>query len=306
MAGTGAAEGPDRSPLLEQTGFRLSWGAIVAGMFVATALHVVFALLGLAIGMEAWGPGDRVDQLGAGLGIWTIISGIIALFVGGLVTGRLAGILTRGDGALHGVVLWSLSTILAAYLITTSVTTLVGGALGMVERTATTALGSVGQVGAAAVGQVGGIDAGALRNELDQALRETGNPALHPDTLAADAERIGDQATGRASTSDIADEVMATIRDRGGSIDRASIANVLAARTGMSRAEADRVALRVENLAGGIAEQVGPALDTAGVYAERAAEQGSEALAQASWWALLALGLSLAASVGGVVVKARE
>lgn len=100
----------------------------------------MLGLVGLAIGLDTWEPGDRVDTLGAGLGIWTVVSGIIALFVGGMTTGRLAGVLTRGDGALHGVVLWSLSTILAAWLVTTSVTSLVGGATETTARQGSEAL----------------------------------------------------------------------------------------------------------------------------------------------------------------------
>ena len=33
------------------------------------------------------------------MGIWTALSALIALFIGGLTTGRLAGVVTRGDGA---------------------------------------------------------------------------------------------------------------------------------------------------------------------------------------------------------------
>lgn len=306
MGEIGPAHGTRHSPVLEQTGFRLSWGAIVAGMFVATALHVVLALLGLAIGMDVWSPGDRVDTLGASLGIWTVVSGIIALFVGGLVTGRLAGVLTRGDGALHGAVLWSLATILAAWLITSGIGTIVGGALGLVGRTATAVAGGVGQIGAAAAGQAAGVDIGAVQREVEAALRETGNPALSPDSLTAEAERIGERTTGTASSDAIARDIVQTIRDLGGRIDRDAIANVIASRTSLSRPEAERVAMRVENLGQGIAQQAGELLDTAGVYAERAAGQGSEAISTAAWWALLTLGLSFGAAVGGVVVKARD
>lgn len=306
MAEIGPAHGSSREPVLEQTGFRLSWGAVVAGMFVATALHIVLALIGLAIGLGAWEAGDDVGTLGAGVGIWTVVSGIIALFVGGMVTGRLAGILTRGDGILHGAVLWSLSTILAAWLITSGVGTIVGGALGMVGQAASAVAGGVGQIGASAVGQAGGIDLGAIQREVDSALRETGDPALHPDSLGAAAQGIGDRTTGPASTEDIARDIEASIRERSGRVDRAAVANVIAARTGMSQTEAERVAMRIENLAQDVATEAGQLVDTAGVVVGRAAEAGSDALSTAAWWSLLALGLSFGAAAGGVVVKARD
>lgn len=45
----------EREPgVIERTGFRLSWGAIFAGLFVAIGLHLVLALLGVAIGFTAW------------------------------------------------------------------------------------------------------------------------------------------------------------------------------------------------------------------------------------------------------------
>ncbi|MBA3659522.1 MAG: hypothetical protein H0W67_07990 [Gemmatimonadales bacterium] len=110
------------------TGFRLSWGAVFAGLVVATALQVVLTLLGTAIGLAAWDPGDSARGLGIGAGIWAIVSILISLFVGGSTTGRLAGILTRKDGALHGVLLWGLSTILTLWLLASGVSALAGGA----------------------------------------------------------------------------------------------------------------------------------------------------------------------------------
>lgn len=306
MAAIGPEHGPKHGPVLEMTGFRLSWGAVLAGLVVAVALHMVLALIGIAIGLDAWEAGDAVTSLGMGLGIWTVVAGIIALFIGGLTTGRLAGILTRGDGALHGVVLWSLSTIVMAWLLASGVSTVVGGALGLVGRTASAAVGVVGQVGGQALGQAGGIDLGTLQQELEEALRQTGDPALHPDSLNRAAAQLGESATGPASTSTLAGEVWQTIQQRGGQIDRQAIANVIAARTNMSPAEADRVAGRVESLAQNVTQQAGVALDTVGAFAERTATGASEALSTAAWWTLLGMLLSLGAATAGVAVTARS
>lgn len=311
MSDPGRAQGPqERGPLVEHTGFRLSWGAILAGMVVATALHLVMALFGMAIGLDVWEPGDSLQTLGGTLGIWVAVSGVIALFVGGLTTGRLAGILTRGDGALHGVVLWSVSTVLAAWLVSSGLTTVVGGTFGLVERTTAAAAGGIastlGQAGAAAASGIEGLDIDELQREVEQILEQSDDPALQPDTLAEDIEGVGDQATGPASNQAIAREVIATIAQRGGEVDRDAVINVITSRTDMSRPEAERVATRVETLARDAMAQVRTAADTIGRRAEELAGEGSDAVAAASWWALLALGLSLGAAVGGTVVKARE
>jgi hypothetical protein len=295
-----------KEPLIERTGFRLSWGAIFAGMLVATALHMVFALIGMAIGFSAWDPGDRVDTLGAGLGIWIVISGVISLFVGGLVTGRLAGVLTRGDGALHGVVLWAVASIFVAWLVVSGLGTVLGGAFGILGRTAGAAVGSVGQIGAAAVGQAGGLDLGMLEREVERTLEQTRAPGLQPDALRGEADRIGEQATGPADNQAVARDIVATIRDRGGEVDRDAIVNVLTARTEMDRQEADRVAQRVENLAQSAYGQAATAVDTIGARAERFAGDASDAMARAALWTLLTLGFSCAAAVGGATLKARE
>jgi hypothetical protein len=117
-----------------RTPFRLSWGAVFAGLVVATALQIVLTLLGTAVGLAAWDPGESARGLGLGLGagIWAILSILISLFVGGIATGRLAGILRRKDGALHGVLLWGLSTILTLWLLASGVSAVAGGAFRMV------------------------------------------------------------------------------------------------------------------------------------------------------------------------------
>jgi hypothetical protein len=123
--------------VLEHTGFRLSWGAIFAGFVIAMVLQIVFALAGIAIGMAAWDTTDPAESLAIGAAIWLAVSMLVSLFVGGLATGRLAGILTPGDGALHGVVMWGVTMIVTFWLIAGGVRGLVGGALDIAQTAAT-------------------------------------------------------------------------------------------------------------------------------------------------------------------------
>jgi len=117
MVGTGSARGYDPEPMESTAGFRLSWGAVFAGLVVAIALQLTLTLLGAAIGFSAWQPGESTGALGVGAAIWAIVSVLLSLFIGGRTTGRLAGILTRTDGILHGILLWALSTIVAVWLL---------------------------------------------------------------------------------------------------------------------------------------------------------------------------------------------
>lgn len=123
--------------VLEHTGFRLSWGAIFAGFVIAMVLQIVFALAGIAIGLAAWETTDPAESLAIGAAIWLAVSMLVSLFLGGLATGRLAGILTPGDGALHGVVMWGVTMIVTFWLIAGGVRGLVGGAMDLAQTAAT-------------------------------------------------------------------------------------------------------------------------------------------------------------------------
>lgn len=128
---TGVSRTATGDPVIEHTGFRLSWGAIFAGLVVATVLQILFMLTGIAIGFAVWDVGDSPEALGMGVGIWVAVAALISLFMGGLTTGHMAGILTPGDGAIHGVIMWGLSMILTVWLAVSGVTGLLGGALDM-------------------------------------------------------------------------------------------------------------------------------------------------------------------------------
>ena len=95
-------------PALYRAGLRTDWGAIWAGVFTFAAIWTVFEALAVAIF-----PGAPATQGGAsvGLSIWTIILTIIAMYVAGLETGRLAGLTTRHDGLVHGIIMFGLSVV---------------------------------------------------------------------------------------------------------------------------------------------------------------------------------------------------
>jgi hypothetical protein len=184
-----------REPLVEHTGFRLSWGAIFAGLFVAMGLQLVLSLLGVAIGLSAWSPatvgGVDAGDVATGVGIWAAVSALIALFAGGATTGRLAGILRRKDGALHGVVLWALTTVATIWLIVSGMGFLLGGAFDIVSRTAAA---TVQVAGGAAAEFAGPAVTGAMQGEerevmISEIQQRTGLSRAEAESVVTDAER---------------------------------------------------------------------------------------------------------------------
>src|SRR5690349_14919798 len=92
---------------------KLSWAAIFGGTIVALGLWVLLCSLGLALGLSAIDPANpgSARAAGIGTGVWSLVAPLIALFIGGMVASRTAGIVDRVGGAIHGAVLWSLATI---------------------------------------------------------------------------------------------------------------------------------------------------------------------------------------------------
>ncbi|HEY4054716.1 MAG TPA: hypothetical protein VGL74_13280 [Terriglobales bacterium] len=87
------------------------WRAIWAGVFTFLAIWSVFGFLGIAIFASSSNPNYAQPALGVnvGIGIWTIILTIIAMYIAGLETGRLASVNTRHDGLVHGMIMFGLS-----------------------------------------------------------------------------------------------------------------------------------------------------------------------------------------------------
>jgi hypothetical protein len=106
---------------------RTNWGAIWAGMFTFAAIWSVFGMLGEAIFASSANAHAAAPAGGMsiGMGVWAVILSIIALYVGGRVTGDLAGVTTRGEGAIYGITMFGLSVIA-----TVLVVILAGGVLG--------------------------------------------------------------------------------------------------------------------------------------------------------------------------------
>ena len=100
---------------------RISWGAILAGALTALAIAFILNLLGLGIGLTTIDPlteNHTFDGLGTGTIIWWVVSNLVALFAGGLVAGRSAGLPSKSDGGIHGFLAWGIYLFLALFVMT--------------------------------------------------------------------------------------------------------------------------------------------------------------------------------------------
>ena len=132
----------------------VSWGAIFAGVVVALTTQVLLTMLGAGIGVATLDPGTgdnpSASAFSIAAGIWYLLSGIIAAFVGGYIAARLSGKTVPTSGALHGLTTWALTTLLVLWFLTSTVGALVGGVFSGIVS----AVGGIGQTVAQTAGPI--------------------------------------------------------------------------------------------------------------------------------------------------------
>ncbi|MGL5835457.1 MAG: hypothetical protein ACRC1Z_19840 [Waterburya sp.] len=123
---------------------RIRWGPIIAGIFVAIATQLILSSLGAAIGLTigAGGTNDP-NAVGIGVGIWAIISLLIALFLGSWVTTSGCSPMNKKTAMLHGVIFWATTLAISAWLLASGVS----GAFGIAASNAGEALNQAQQPG---------------------------------------------------------------------------------------------------------------------------------------------------------------
>ncbi|WP_228038374.1 hypothetical protein [Nodosilinea sp. LEGE 06152] len=119
------------------------WGPILSGLVIAIATQLVLTGIGAAIGLTTLAntatPQGNASEVGTAVGIWSIISLLISLFIGGWVTARACGPMNRKTAMLNGAILWATTLAVSAWLLSTGV----AGAFGLVAQGADAVINQV-------------------------------------------------------------------------------------------------------------------------------------------------------------------
>ena len=206
----------------------VSWAAVTAGAVVSCALTLVVLAFGIGLGLSVvspWsGSGVSATTFKIGTGLYLVVIAMLSSSVGGYIAGRLRSrwIGVQGDevyfrDTAHGFIAWALATVLGAVLLASPAAHLLGG----------TAAG-VTQGAVASAGRAGPMD-----GYVDTLLRS--DPAAAPNS---------GQNSGNASDSrgEMVRLFTSSFRN-GGDLkpaDREYVAKVVAARTGLSQADAEK------------------------------------------------------------------
>lgn len=267
----------------------VSWAAIIAGAFVASAFSLALVALGAGIGLISVSPwssnNPSVTTFTVLAAAWFIAVQLFASGIGGYLAGRLRTRWARlhtdevffRDTA-HGLVVWAVGAVISAALIASAATSAVSGAAHLAGA-ATQAVGT-------ATGQAAGQAASAM-----------GDPtAYFSDMLwRSDKPAQGDQAAATAEGGRIMSR--AVYNGDLPAADKTYLAQLVASRTGMSQADAEK---RVDD----VFNQAKAAKQQAADKAKEAADAARKTGVGVALWAFIsllvgALSASYMATVGG-------
>lgn len=235
MTGAGEIATP-----VESSKSAMAWGPIFGGAAAAIGVTLILLLLGSGVGLtmvSPWsGQSSSLGTVGVTAAIWLVVVQWLSSGLGGYITGRLrtkwAAVHTDEvffRDTAHGFISWALATIFVAGFLASSLTSLAGA-------------------GAQAVGSAAGTAAASSTSSpVDLSTAYFTDALLRPEQARAGA--ISDDAAATAEVSRILLNGAAAgqIPDD----DKAYLATIVAARTGLSEADArtrvDTVLKRIDD-----------------------------------------------------------
>jgi hypothetical protein len=129
---------PEVNGRTEANSSGVSWAAVIAGAFVSASLAVILLSLGTGLGLSSvlpWsGVGASAAAISAGAIIWLILMQIISCSMGGYLAGRLR---TKWDSVhtdevyfrdtAHGFLVWAVGLVITASALAGAAASMLGG-----------------------------------------------------------------------------------------------------------------------------------------------------------------------------------
>src|ERR1700733_3143659 len=219
----------------------VSWAAIAAGAVAAAALALVLIAFGAGLGLSAVSPwsdsGVSSATFKTGTGIYLVIVAVMSSAVGGYLAARLRTKWTNVHSnevffrdTAHGFLVWAFATLLSASVLSSAVAYLANG----------TAAG-IGSAGSQATRPINPADI-----YVDKLFRTSASqtaPAAAPPVDSGNTNAAAPAGTPAGQTrAEILRLWTASFRDNQdlNTADKAYVAQVVAARTGLSQADAEK------------------------------------------------------------------
>jgi hypothetical protein len=212
----------------------ISWAAVIAGAFVMAAVTILLLALGSGLSLSSvspWpGSGVSATSFTVMTAIWLIVVQWLSAALGGYLTGRLRTAWTGVHvhevffrDTAHGLLAWAVASVIGIGLLTSAVSSIVGGS----------------------AQAVGGVASSAVSEASQGAAQSTGAGGYYIDQLFRSDHEAGSVRDPRPEATRIM--VMGM---RNGSVpdgDKTYLAQLVAERTGISQDDARK---RVDTLIG--------------------------------------------------------
>jgi hypothetical protein len=223
MHAVGAADELEALEIKEPSVAGVSWAAIVSGAVASCALTLVLLSLGVGLGFSVvspWGnAGVAATTFEIGTGLYFVVMAMVSSAVGGYLAGRLRNrwigveateVLFRDTA--HGFLAWALASVVGAILLASPATSLLSAAIPSPTQTANSSQ-----------------ETGPMDVYVDMLLRPN-DPTTENTANIAETRR----ELVRLLTTDLRNGAEPSTADR------SYVAKVVAARTGLSQADADK------------------------------------------------------------------
>lgn len=116
-----------RETIVDRRQPAIRWSAIFAGTAVAVGIWLLLQIFGMGAGLAAVDADHAGTLRGVSIGtsVWSLLAPLIAIAVGGWIAAKLAA--TRDDkiGALHGGIVWAITSVLGVMLAVSLVSAIV-------------------------------------------------------------------------------------------------------------------------------------------------------------------------------------
>lgn len=218
---------------VESSSSAVSWGPVIAGAFVATVVTLILMLVGAGLGLTLVSPfpseSSSAGALSVYAAIWLVIVQWVSSGVGGYLAGRLrtkwVGVHTDEvffRDTTHGFLSWAVATVIVVMFLSSAVSSIVSGT----TRTLTQAAATTTAVAADA----------AADNLPDLSTSYFTDALLRPADPRAATPAAGSNEAATAELSRILMRSAANGELSAG--DRTYVEQLIAARTGLSEADA--------------------------------------------------------------------
>jgi hypothetical protein len=276
----------------ERLGF--GWGAVLAGLTAAVGLNVLFAELGLALNLGLIDRETNGGAIAAANGVAWVVAGLVALFTGAWVAGRIASARTRLEGALHGLAVWGAGSVVMLVLAFTAAGVLGGGMLTLVGKGLESA-GAVLQTAAPKWNEIKAELESAMDTRLASASVDSSGTQTQVSGVGASGASAEDRLIDRSRLFDLADRHFSVDGRALATGEREELVLLIAGQTGISRDAAERTLAQWD----GVWARSVEAYETAKREAAALAEKARVTAIAAASWAAAAMVFGAAAALSG-------